>query len=440
MAFAPIKHYRSILFIAVTLLTYSLLFELVFYGIYRLTGNGRYSRMVISKKLAAVRSIGSEEVLGVQAAQFQNQAMVTQDTVLHPYVGYVYDPQQNPEVNKFGWLGDVPVKKNHKETFTIGMTGGSFAESIYSLSGETFKSELRRLNPGLAAVDIHLINFSAAGYKQPQQLLALTYLLSLGHHFDLVINIDGFNEVVLPYVENRQLKVNPFYPRLWNFTASKSISKAALQKIAYIDSLRSERLRLAQFVDQSLLRHSVFTLLLWQILDSSFVSRLASENALLEKRLSVEDASYQRSGPEYGSDLSSSEYIDGLVNVWSMASAQMQKLSRENNFNYIHILQPNQYVRNSKQFSNEEKNFALTNDSLRDPNFPFKEAVELGYSLLQEEGGSMAPERFFDFTGIYRNLTQTVYIDTCCHVNKKGADYFAVQLAKLVEIGVQDIY
>ncbi len=42
------------------------------------------------------------------------------------------------------------------------------------------------------------------GYKQPQQLLVLSYFLSIGQPFDLVINIDGFNEVALSPLNNQQ--------------------------------------------------------------------------------------------------------------------------------------------------------------------------------------------------------------------------------------------
>ena len=42
------------------------------------------------------------------------------------------------------------------------------------------------------------------GYKQPQQLLVLAYFLSIGQPFDLVINIDGFNEVALSPLNNQQ--------------------------------------------------------------------------------------------------------------------------------------------------------------------------------------------------------------------------------------------
>ena len=45
---------------------------------------------------------------------------------------------------------------------------------------------------------------SHEGYKQPQQLLVPTYFLSIGQVFDLVVNIDGFNEVALSSVNHQR--------------------------------------------------------------------------------------------------------------------------------------------------------------------------------------------------------------------------------------------
>ncbi|MGV2341075.1 MAG UNVERIFIED_CONTAM: hypothetical protein LVR18_46165 [Planctomycetaceae bacterium] len=50
------------------------------------------------------------------------------------------------------------------------------------------------------------------GYKQPQQLMALNYVLSLGGEFDAVLNIDGFNDGALSILENAQPKASIAYP------------------------------------------------------------------------------------------------------------------------------------------------------------------------------------------------------------------------------------
>lgn len=44
-----------------------------------------------------------------------------------------------------------------------------------------------------------VLNLGQGGWKQPQQLLALNYFLSLGQRFDVIVNLDGFNEIALGY-------------------------------------------------------------------------------------------------------------------------------------------------------------------------------------------------------------------------------------------------
>ena len=51
--------------------------------------------------------------------------------------------------------------------------------------------------PAFRGREIVPLCFAHEGYKQPQQLLVLSYFLSIGQELDLVVNIDGFNEVAL---------------------------------------------------------------------------------------------------------------------------------------------------------------------------------------------------------------------------------------------------
>lgn len=81
----------------------------------------------------------------------------------------------------------------------VGLFGGSFSKLCYF----SLKSVLDRHSATLGKNFI-VINFATDGYKQPQQLMILNYLLALGAEFDVVINLDGFNEVSLP-----RLKTSP---------------------------------------------------------------------------------------------------------------------------------------------------------------------------------------------------------------------------------------
>ena len=75
----------------------------------------------------------------------------------------------------------------------IGVFGGSFTHSVYLSLKDLLSKHAAEFGKKIV-----VINLGLAGYKQPQQLMTLNYLLALGAEFDIVIALDGFNEVALP--------------------------------------------------------------------------------------------------------------------------------------------------------------------------------------------------------------------------------------------------
>ncbi len=96
----------------------------------------------------------------------------------------------------------------------VAVLGGSVA-SYFAVNGT------RRLEADLAGsprfADQHFVfvNLALGGYKEPQQLMTMAYLMTLGAQFDLVLNIDGFNEVALHELENAGHHIFPAFPRSW---------------------------------------------------------------------------------------------------------------------------------------------------------------------------------------------------------------------------------
>jgi len=74
--------------------------------------------------------------------------------------------------------------------------------------GKVMEEAFRRV----CRVPPNLVILGFPGYKQPQQLLALAYFLSLGAEYDLIINLDGYNDIVLPVTDNYNLGSTPFSP------------------------------------------------------------------------------------------------------------------------------------------------------------------------------------------------------------------------------------
>ena len=149
--------------------------------------------------------------------------------VIHPYLGYVYNPQANNEalykahenlsISEFGFVDEAePIQAQSNDKVIIGIFGGSVAWWLSVQGIDSLKNEIRRI-PGFTDKELVIVRTALGGFKQPQPLMALSYLLILGAHFDLVIEIDGVNEVALPPAENIPKNVFPVFPRNWYLRA-----------------------------------------------------------------------------------------------------------------------------------------------------------------------------------------------------------------------------
>ena len=107
--------------------------------------------------------------------------------------------------NNFGFASthNYPFMKTSPNQFVIGMFGGSVGAWFCQVGAHRLVEDLKA-NTFFKAREIVPLCLSHEGYKQPQQLLVLSYFLSIGQTFDLVLNIDGFNEVTLSSFNNQR--------------------------------------------------------------------------------------------------------------------------------------------------------------------------------------------------------------------------------------------
>ena len=121
--------------------------------------------------------------------------------------------------------------------------------------------------------------------------------------------------------------------------------------------------------------------------------------------------------------------FDDLVAFWKRTSLLMDGLCRSRGIEYLHFLQPNQYVPGSKPLSSEEKRIAWKDDH------PYKTVVEKAYPLLTAAGEELRREgvRFFDLTGIFEGVTEALYSDTCCHFNLRGNKIMAQAIGAAID-------
>lgn len=417
---------KTTLFWAVMLLAMWLLVESVSLVAYRVIYHSFFSYSKAVRQLIASGSSSAAENTATGPVGLRWEGDYVE--VLHPYFGFVADPDQSKSgaVSEFGFYmaGNVnPVVKRSPEKVTVGLFGGSFGAVIYS----SLKPILDQ-RASDAGKELVLINLAAGGYKQPQQLMILNYLLALGAEFDLIINIDGFNEVSLPPFEHIPSKVNPFFPRLWDRRTVNSKSPATIRLIGFAEVARRSKEKSADTFRKRRLYWSPTLFMFWQARDKSLAKTLYERKRKVRDEGARSQAhTYTMRGPAYVYKDDEQLYRD-LVDVWKRSSLQMKVLADANGAKYYHFLQPNQYVTGSKPTTEAERRQAVNDVT------PYKEAVLKGYPLLQKGGHELkaAGVNFTDLTMVFANNLGVLYMDDCCHTNADGSDIVAKRIDETV--------
>jgi hypothetical protein len=265
-------------------------------------------------------------------------------------------------------------------------------------------------------------------------LLSLAYLLSLGVHFDVVVNLDGFNEVALP-LENISKGVFPFYPRNW-FRRVGGVDSTMVRLMEKHALMVNDRQDWARLFSNTPLRFSVTANVLWKIYNRVLSNRIVNVNiAALNYRTPKDvERSYTVRGPRFR-DIDEEETYVELAKMWRTASIQMYGLTLANGGTYVHFLQPNQYLERSKPLEAGERRKAFNEAQ------PYKRAVERGYPKLVAAGAELvqAGVPFYDLTMIFSHAEEPLYTDDCCHLGKEGykiiASVIAARIAKHLERG-----
>lgn len=360
------------------------------------------------------------------------------DTVIHPYLGFVLRPPSVLQTDASGsmreeWVSDwgfpytreSPIQKRDPAHLVIAIVGGSVAANFYELGREELERALRDAD-ALGERELVFVNLASFGYKQPQQLIAVTYHYSLGAEFDYVINIDGFNEVALHSSENGLKNVFPAFPRNWYGVAGGLANRDAGALAAQAAEVAEQRRTLARTFSRAPWRYSPSANLVWEFLDGR---RERARVELEERFRSLEPATgdYAVTGPDPGFSFGRSADAF-LVETWKRSSILLDRLCRANGTRYLHVLQPNQYVLGSKPLSRAERRTAYH------PDHPYRRSIEEGYGPLRSGGDELLGEgvKFLDLSEIFLDRTDTLYVDTCCHFNRAGNEMLAREIALAV--------
>ena len=364
-----------------------------------------------------------------------------QQHILHPYLGFVRNPEVKQHefiertlpfsVNDFGFFGDSPMVKRAGDSFHVYLMGGSLALEFFVDAKDIFEEMIGQFQL-CQGKKVKVIGLALGGHKQPQQVLLLNYLFSLGAEPDMVIALDGFNEVVLPVVENIASGVYPFFPRKWRVYGSTSLDMEAVVLAGAIATQRKAVDASKRFIRGSWLRRSRLGVAVWQGLHRrKAIERTEREQALhqlFEKR--AEELPVQLRGPEYEGKTDKYQIAADCIDVWRRSSRQMWEICQAKEIAFMQFLQPNQYVEGSKVLTDWEKRNAFAPKG-----YLWRIAAKYGYPGLIEHGAKLMEQGvpYADLTDVYMDIEETIYKDICCHVNAHGAELLAERMAR--EIG-----
>lgn len=382
-------------------------------------------------------------------AQSEQRALT--GDALHPYFGpthrpglpfeipedirsAVTDPREAPpaRTNNFGFVSttDYPVRRTTGRQFFVGIFGGSVALWFCQVGAGRLFDQLRR-SPALVGRDIVPVCLAHEGYKQPQQLLVLSYFLSLGQPFDLVINIDGFNEVALGALNNE---------RGYDFTMPSVQHLAPMVDLIDQSTLTPEKAEALGDISRGRRQLAVWA-------RRSNAARSAAVHFVSDRVYAILETRYKDAVTRFGA-LPSNAGATSIVRVtprtearsgealfaaiarqWADASATMQDLLAARGVPYFHVLQPNQYA-SGRIFPEAERAIAFIDAS------PFKPGAVQGYPhLLSDASLTTLRERhvrFVDATKSFDGTAGQVYWDNCCHYTRLGNEVLADVIAGAV--------
>ena len=338
--------------------------------------------------------------------------------VVHPYIGYIQDPEQAG--NAYGFTGPPPPvgRGGASDTVVVAVLGGSVAQGL--LRARQPLSDALQEIASFSGKEILIVNLALGGMKQPQQLMAVNFFMSLGARFDVVVNLDGFNEIVLPIVENKPEDTVPYYPRMWKARVADLGDFELLRRAGRIAHLESARQQAARFFSGRPLRYSVTANVFWYLFDYGLV-RWIDRNRV---NLTVET----RDAPDGSRQPAASEealYAD-LAAYWKQSSLLLHHLARSSGFSYFHFLQPSQHVPGNKILTEQERALAQAHG--------YRPVARAGYPYLIEAGKELIREgvAYTDLTMLFAGHDEALYSDGCCHLNQRGNEMMAREIAQVI--------
>lgn len=322
---------------------------------------------------------------------------------LHAYYGFDYggaDDINGREAAAF----DTP---NAGKRIDILILGGSVAAGFAKDAHRLLEQELSAF-PEWGGRKVKVQNAARGGFRQPQLLHLLEYLLAVGYEPDIVIEIDGFNEVALG-LQNARAGVHPVMPSVshWRHLAStETLGSRAIDAIATVRNEQNGAQRLFERADGFGLFHSaIATRIVQTKLEQSYARYAAAASAYEQDRANPNQRSYLI-GPPF--DRADDNALEISARLWFEGSFQMDAICRAWGIRYVHFLQPTLHDEGSKPTTQTERTKGAEPQE-------WATGAKLGYPKLRARGAELVARgvEFHDLSRAFADVSEDLYYDVC---------------------------
>jgi hypothetical protein len=371
---------------------------------------------------------------------------------IHPYFGFVYKVNpggekrslHNIKFNKHGFIFNAkydfpgcceyPSVRNPNEIF-VGIFGGSLAGGLaYWMQERPGFAEAIRAIPRFAGKQVRIVSFALGGYKQPQQLMVLAYYLALGQPLDVVINVDGINEVLLGAgLLNSRIDIGYPDASMW-MDLVRFLEAQAQQAHTPEDLLGNYHSIMGQrwarrandcrfgtcYTFAKLLQH-------WHQSNSTSAASTVSAVSAPPFFFHINPASIniENMTETIGRHpmVTARAAYDVVAELWVRSSHAMQQLARGKNILYIHALQPSPWFRHSNPYVPHGPAEATAH---------LKKVIPIAYPALLAKGAKFRElgVNFLDASALLDDQSASVYDDDQGHLTPEGYDLLSEAIAK----------
>ncbi len=429
---------KKFLFYIVLIAVNVLFIEAIAYGFYRVK-YGDYARHDLQlERIQAIQSIKQGAVFtGENSADKVSSPGASVREILHPYAGYtveglrpiqgcIEEPAQPYKcIDRDLRPEDLAMPKRSAKALNVAILGGSVAVGTVNGAPHRYYQKKLAALPEYQGREVTVHLLAAGGYRQPQPLMMLNYYQTLGAEYDLVISLDGFNEVAIAGSEYKWNKIHPAFPRSWKHRLAGGASTEQINLQARKVALQERHVGRATFFSNPIARNSATFNLIWKVFHSNYQAELAG----LNEEITYFDASpdkprklqFEGVGPVYHFN-NWDDTLEYAAQLWANSTLLSHGAAQVQGAKFFHFLQPNQYIEGAKPImSAAERSIAIATPGSGKGGYGGWYVK--GYPFLKERQQWLKAKgvNSVDLTYLYKDEVGDIYIDSCCHVNSKGS-------------------